>query len=83
MTDPGKQFPWIRVFGTLGWIVAGFMIGNLGIEKTPSTFHMAAIASGALGLLSFVLPNTPPKGKTAEASASSAFGADALVLFKD
>lgn len=83
MTDPGKQFPWIRVFGTLGWIVAGFMIGNLGIEKTPSTFHMAAIASVALGLLSFILPNTPPKGKTAETNASSALGADALVLFKD
>lgn len=83
MTDPGKQFPWIRVFGTLGWIIAGFMIGNLGIEKSASTFHMAAIASVALGLLSFILPNTPPKGKTAEASASGAFGADALVLFKD
>ena len=53
MTDPGKQFPWIRVFGTLGWIVAGFMIGNLGIEKTPSTFHMAAAASLALGIILF------------------------------
>lgn len=83
MTDPGKQFPWIRVFGTLGWIASGIMIGNLGIEKTPSTFHMAAIASAGLGVLSFILPNTPPKGKTADASASSALGADALVLFKD
>src|SRR5688572_25864821 len=36
MTDPGKQFPWIRVFGTLGWILAGFLIDKLGIEKTPS-----------------------------------------------
>lgn len=83
MTDPGKQFPWIRVFGTIGWIVAGLMIGALGIEKTPFTFQMAAIASVALGLFSFLLPNTPPKGKTADTSASSAIGADALVLFKD
>lgn len=83
MTDPGKQFPWIRVFGTVGWIVAGLMIGALSIEKTQFTFHMAAIASVLLGLFSFILPNTPPKGKSADASASSAIGADAFVLFKD
>jgi nucleoside transporter len=82
MTDPGKQFPWIRVFGTLGWIIAGLMIGFLGIEKTPATFHMAAAASAALGVISFILPNTPPKGKAADASASSALGTDAFVLFK-
>lgn len=83
MTDPGKQFPWIRVFGTLGWIVAGFLIGSLEIEKTASTFHIAAGASALLGLISFALPNTPPKGKTADASASKALGTDAFVLFKD
>ncbi|MGE0770525.1 MAG: nucleoside permease [Cyclobacteriaceae bacterium] len=83
MTDPGKQFPWIRVFGTLGWIVAGLMIGALAIEKTPSTFHMAAAVSLALGIFSFVLPNTPPKGKAADATASSALGTEAFVLFKD
>lgn len=81
MTDPGKQFPWIRVFGTLGWIAAGLMIGFLTIEKTASTFHMAAIASAILGLISFILPNTPPKGKTADAS--SALGSEAFVLFKN
>ena len=53
----------------------------LSIEKTVSTFHMAAIASAALGVISFILPNTPPKGKTAEASSS--IGTEALVLFKD
>jgi len=83
MTDPGKQFPWIRVFGTLGWIIAGLMIGFLSIEKTSSTFYMAAAASGALGLLSFMLPNTPPKGNEGNASASSALGTEAFVLFKD
>lgn len=83
MSDPGKQFPWIRVFGTIGWIIAGLMIGFLGIEKTPLTFHMAAAASIALGLISFILPNTPPKGKSADATASSALGTDAFVLFKD
>lgn len=83
MTDPGKQFPWIRVFGTVGWISAGLMIAALSIEKTPATFHMAAIASLALGVISFILPNTPPKGKTTEATAASALGAEAFVLFKD
>ena len=34
MTDPGRQFPWIRVFGTLGWIVAGLLISKLSIEKS-------------------------------------------------
>lgn len=83
MTDPGKQFPWIRVFGTVGWIIAGLLIGYLGIEKTPSTFYMAASISVVLGLISFILPNTPPKGREAGASASDALGARAFVLFKD
>ncbi|SFQ53563.1 nucleoside permease [Parafilimonas terrae] len=83
MTNPGKQFPWIRVFGTLGWIVAGLLIGYLGIEKTANTFYMAAGVSVLLGLFSFVLPDTPPKGKSADASASSALGTQAFVLFKN
>ncbi len=81
MTDPGKQFPWIRVFGTLGWIAAGLLIGQLGIEKTSSTFYMAAAVSAGLGLLSFVLPNTPPKAQTSDAS--KALGTEAFVLFKE
>ena len=82
MTDPGKQFPWIRVFGTLGWIAAGLIISKLGIEKTAGTFQVAAIVSVILGLLSFALPNTPPKAKTEKVSASGIIGMDALVLFK-
>jgi nucleoside transporter len=81
MSDPGKQFPWIRVFGTLGWIVAGVIIGQLNIEKTATTFYLAAAISLVLGLLSFILPNTPPKAATSDAS--SAFGTEAFVLFKE
>ncbi len=83
MTDPGKQFPWIRVFGTAGWIVAGLLIPVFGIEKTPYTFEMAAIASLILGLASFAMPHTPPRAKGSAASFSSSLGSDAFVLFRD
>ncbi len=82
MTDPGKQFPWIRVFGTLGWIASGIMIGVLAIEKSPSTFYMAAIASATLGIVSFMLPNTPPKANTST-NASKVLGAESFSLFKE
>jgi len=83
MTDPGKQFPWIRVFGTLGWIAAGILVGQLQIEKTNTTFLIAAGGSALLGLFSFILPNTPPKGKASESSASKALGTEAFVLFRN
>jgi nucleoside transporter len=83
MNDPGKQFPWIRVFGTLGWIVAGQLISFLELDKSVVTFHLAAIASAALGLISFTLPNTPPKGKGKKTSFAAAIGLEAFVLFKD
>ena len=82
MTDPGKQFPWIRVFGTLGWIVAGLVITQLKINDSPMTFQIAAGASAVLGLVSFLLPNTPPKGVASSSSFASSIGADAFVLFK-
>jgi len=82
MTDSGKQFPLIRVFGTLGWIAAGLIISQLGIEKTAGTFQVAACVSILLGLLSFALPKTPPKAKGEKVNALSILGTDAFVLFK-
>lgn len=82
MSDPGKQFPVVRVFGTVGWVISGFMIAILGIEKTPLTFYMAAIVSFALALYCFFLPDTPPQAKE-KASARAILGIDALVLFKN
>ena len=81
MTDPGKQFPWIRVFGTMGWIVAGVCISYFGLDQSALTFKLASSASFLLGIMSFALPHTPPKGKTE--NASSVIGVDALILFKD
>ncbi len=82
MSDPGKQFPVIRVFGTVGWVVSGFMIALFGIEQTPGTFYMAAIVSLGLGVFSFLLPDTPPLAQT-PSSARSVLGIDAFVLFRD
>jgi nucleoside transporter len=82
MTDPGKQFPWIRVFGTLGWIVAGLVITQLKITDNPMTFQIAAGASALLGLFSFILPDTPPKANSGDNSLGAILGKDAFVLFK-
>jgi len=84
MHDPGKQFPAIRVFGTLGWIAAGFVIGQTRWEKTPNTFILAAAVSAIFGLFSFALPDTPPKAKTAETTSfGKSIGAEAMVLFRN
>src|SRR6478735_11433956 len=86
MKDPGKEFASIRVLGTIGWIATGWMIDKvfkIGTEDLVFTFKMAAVASAALGLLSFALPDTPPKAKGTTATFRQILGADALVLFKD
>jgi len=86
MKDPSKEFPSIRVLGTIGWIVTGILIDKV-FRISPSefafTFKMAAVASLLLGLLSFFLPNTPPKAKGPKPSFAQTLGADAFVLFKD
>ena len=86
MKDPSKEFASIRVFGTIGWIATGWMIDkvlNITTDQLATTFKMAAIASLVLGVLSFILPDTPPKAKGTSSSIAQIFGADAFVLFKD
>lgn len=83
LSDPGRTFPAIRMFGTIGWIVAGLLIGYLSIEKTAYTFDIAAGASSILAFFSFFsLPDTPPQAKS-DVSASQALGTEAFVLFRD
>lgn len=82
MTDPGKEFPAVRVLGTIGWIVAGSLIGVLGFGTSAGMFHTAAISSALLGLYSFALPHTPPNA-TGEANLRNILGLDALALMKE
>ena len=86
MRDPERQFPGVRVLGTIGWIVAGLIIGWLGWEQgqgqLPLTFKMAAVASLILGIYSFTLPATPPTGRGGKSSMSQMLGLEALGLLK-
>jgi nucleoside transporter len=93
MKDPEKEFSNIRVFGTIGWIVAGLLISFLfhwDTEENTSkgllknTFLMASVASLVLGLFSFTLPKTPPSKSAGEkVSLKEIVGLDALKLLKD
>jgi len=93
MDDPSQDFAKIRVLGTIGWIVAGLVISYVfswdsqeAIRQgyLENTFIMCAIASAALGLFSFTLPNTPPKvGKDEKISIREILGLDALAMLKD
>ncbi|MBA2498816.1 MAG: nucleoside permease [Chitinophagaceae bacterium] len=93
MQNPEKEFSGIRVWGTIGWIIAGLMISFLFHWDTPentgngllkNTFLMAGIASLLLGLFSFTLPKTPPKkSKGEKVSLKQIIGLEALQLLKD
>ena len=86
MKDPGKEFPSIRVLGTIGWIATGWLLDKvfkITTEELVFTFKMAAVVSAALGIFSFFLPDTPPKSSSTKTSFSQILGTDSFVLFKD
>lgn len=83
MTRPEAQFPLIRVFGTIGWIVAGLAISALAYDKSPNMFYVAGGSGLVLGVFSFLLPHTPAPARGRAFSARDALGLDSLVLLKD
>lgn len=81
ITDTERQFPGIRVFGTIGWIVAGLIVGAVlpgDAERTAQPLYLAAAASILYGLYSFTLPKTPPQAGAGRPSLASLLGLDAI-----
>ena len=83
ISDPGRDFPLIRVFATLGWIAIGVVIGHLQVEASKAQFLIAAGASLVMSAFSLTLPHTPPVNQGQKTSARQILGLDALVMLKD
>jgi nucleoside transporter len=93
LTDPSRQFSFVRVWGTIGWIVAGLVISFVFHWDTQeavaqgalrNTFAMCAVMSLLLGVYSLTLPATPPTARDAGGfSLRAALGLDALKLLRD
>jgi nucleoside transporter len=82
MAVPEKEFPGVRVLGTVSWIIVTNIIGYYGFGDKVTIFQLSMYSAIALGIFSFFLPNTPPKATTAT-SFSQILGLDAFKLFKD
>src|SRR5262245_10582323 len=78
MKDPGKEFPGVRVLGTIGWLIANVLIDWLDYEKSAMMFTTSAVASILLGVFSFTLPHTPPSKLGHAVTVRDILGLDAL-----
>lgn len=81
--DQEKEFPVIRVFGTIGWIAANTVVSKVfSADTLDLQFQIAGGASILLGVYSFTLPNTPPPAAGKEFSVREILGLDSLALLK-
>jgi nucleoside transporter len=83
LKDSAREFPRVRVFGTIGWIVAGILVGRLALESTAVPMRIAAGASILMGLYCLILPHTPPRAAGGPVKVRDVLGLDALSLMKD
>jgi nucleoside transporter len=84
VSDPGRDFPPIRVMGTLGWIAINNVVGLMRIEAAATQFLLASGACVVMAIYSLVaLPHTPPPARGKQVSARQLLGLDALAMMKD
>jgi nucleoside transporter len=84
VADPGKDFPVIRVMGTLGWIFINLIVGFMRVEATTTPFLLAMGASIVMCVFSLtVLPHTPPQARGERVTIGKILGLDALAMMKD
>lgn len=83
LMNPEKEFPMVRVLGTIGWIVGNISVSFLAMKDASATqFYLAGGASVFLGLYCLSLPNTPPPMKEKKVTVGEILGLDSLKLFK-
>lgn len=83
LSDPDRQFPLIRVLGTIGWIVAGLIIGYLNVENQDIPLKIAAGTSVLLAAYGLMLPRTPPLPSEKRQTVGQMLGFDAFSLLRD
>jgi len=83
MANPEKDYPSIRVMGTLAWIVISVIIGTYGWGDSVRIFEVSMYASIVLAVWAWTLPDTPPASQETTATWGTILGKDALVLFKE
>jgi len=82
LEDQEKQFPLVRVLGTIGWIVGNIAVSLLpGKDESAAQFYMAGGAGILLGVFSFMLPHTPPPSRGTKPTLGQVLGTDSLKLF--
>lgn len=83
LADPERDYPIVRVFATLGWIVAGLIVSMaLKADASAMQFYVAAAAAIVVGIYSFFLPKTPPPAKGQKVVIGDIYGAATLPYFK-
>ena len=80
--DAGREYPLIRVFATVGWIVIGLIVGRMGIEASATPFLLASGASIVMAVYCLTLPHTPPGAQGQPVNVRNLLGFDALVMLK-